>query len=97
MIDFTTVAKVETGFVDVRTFHEGDVVDILKRGEVTIVANGADQRVCDEVAVEWLSNRCGESGIDEGVSEAVETHNQFIGDALGGAETVVDCHVAGLA
>jgi hypothetical protein len=38
MIDLTSVAEVEAAFDNVRAFYKGEVVDVLNRGEVAVVA-----------------------------------------------------------
>ena len=73
MIDFASVAEVEAAFDDVRALYEGEVVDVLNCGEISVVADEGAQRIRDQIVHgERLGDGSREPGIDEGISEAVE-------------------------
>ncbi len=98
MIDFASVAEIEAAFDDVRAFYEREIVDVLNCGEVAVVADEGAKRIGDGIVHrERMGNGSCKAGIDEGISEAVEANDQFVGEVFDRAEAVVDGHVAGLA
>ncbi len=73
MIDFASVAEVEAAFDNVCAPYVCEVVDVLDRGEIAIVAEEGVQRIRDGIVQsERLGDGSRETGIDEGISEAIE-------------------------
>ena len=76
MIDFASIAEIEAAFDNVCAPSVRGVVDVLNRGEIAIVAQKGVQRIRDGVVQRVrLGYSSRETGIDKGISEAVEAND----------------------